>query len=409
MSYQQNYYGKNIVVDPAYTFKRVSWGKLGRRLALPVGASYLWSLISAVASALVSLLIGFILAATVMGLLGSLGSLLANPSSAAASKALSGLGVFGIIMLLLGFVLASFVAILIEMLSGYGLANLALRYKRDREAGLGDAFGAFANFGRVFVVAALQYLLVVAWSLIPYAGLPLSVVASYRYRFAYYVLIDDPQMSGLEAIRESKRLMYGNKGQMFVQDATFLGWAGGFWGLSYLLFGLFSLIPVVGPVIAAALIAICSVAFSGVWGMYREIAAAAFYDQARSGSTTRDAVNMSRDRVSGLRQGDSRPSITALSGSYQGATFRFEPDEEVVIGRDSSLSDIILSEGAEKISRKHLSVRYDSRDQVYVVVDYSSNGTFTDEGRQLVANTENRLPRGTVLVVGSRSNTIRLD
>jgi uncharacterized membrane protein len=403
MSYPQNYYGKNIVADPAFVFKRASWERVSKRVGLPIGAAYLWALITSIASALVGV-IGVLLMAGLISSLTNilLGRMALNPSAATLFDLVASLSLPTLLIMLLVFALASAASIFVGAVSQYGLANLALRYKRDREAGLGDAFGAFANFGRAFMVSALTYLLGLAWGLVPIIGLPLSVIAGYRYRFAYFVLIDDPGISAIDAIRESKRLMYGNKGQVFVQDASLLGWAAGFGLTSNLLGRLLGFIPVVGPIIALALIPIFSTAYFGLLGMYRETAAAGFYDQARSGSSTRDDGPL-------RRQADVRPSITALSGLYNGAIFRFEPGEEVVIGRDSALCNIILDDGSDNISRKHLSVLYDPRDQVYIVTDFSRNGTFTDDGRQMVANAENKLPRGSVLVVGSRANTIRLD
>lgn len=47
---------------------------------------------------------------------------------------------------------------------------------------------------------------------------------SYRYRLAYYLLLDDPDMGSLEAISRSKQAMRGWKGSLFVLDLSFLGW-----------------------------------------------------------------------------------------------------------------------------------------------------------------------------------------
>ena len=39
-----------------------------------------------------------------------------------------------------------------------------------------------------------------------------------------YLLLDHPEMSAMDCIRESKRIMSGNKGQLFVLDLSFIGW-----------------------------------------------------------------------------------------------------------------------------------------------------------------------------------------
>ena len=52
----------------------------------------------------------------------------------------------------------------------------------------------------------------------------LSVIVTYRYRLAVYFLLDNPEMGALAAITESKRAMMGWKGELFIQDLSFLGW-----------------------------------------------------------------------------------------------------------------------------------------------------------------------------------------
>lgn len=51
-----------------------------------------------------------------------------------------------------------------------------------------------------------------------------GIVATYRYRFAYYNLLTDGSLSAGEAIRLSCRQTQGMKGQLFVLDFSFLGW-----------------------------------------------------------------------------------------------------------------------------------------------------------------------------------------
>ena len=52
-----------------------------------------------------------------------------------------------------------------------------------------------------------------------------GIIATYRYRLAYYALIDDPSISPSEAIRRSKLLMSGRKMDLFVLDLSFIGWS----------------------------------------------------------------------------------------------------------------------------------------------------------------------------------------
>ena len=51
-----------------------------------------------------------------------------------------------------------------------------------------------------------------------------GIIAAYRYRQAIYLLIDHPEMSVMDCIRESKRMMAGHKWELFVLDLSFIGW-----------------------------------------------------------------------------------------------------------------------------------------------------------------------------------------
>ncbi len=51
-----------------------------------------------------------------------------------------------------------------------------------------------------------------------------GIIATYRYRFALYNLLENPDLGILEAINLSKEQTYGYKWQLFVLDLSFLGW-----------------------------------------------------------------------------------------------------------------------------------------------------------------------------------------
>ena len=41
---------------------------------------------------------------------------------------------------------------------------------------------------------------------------------------AYYIMMDNPELSAFEALSESKRMMIGFKFQLFLLNFSFLGW-----------------------------------------------------------------------------------------------------------------------------------------------------------------------------------------
>lgn len=103
-----------------------------------------------------------------------------------------------------------------------GFVSLLMCLVRNQECGLGNCFEGFEKFGRSFALGILMIIFIALWSLL--FIIP-GIIAAYRYSFAPMLLVDRPELSPLECIRESKRLMKGNKGSLFVLHLTFIGWA----------------------------------------------------------------------------------------------------------------------------------------------------------------------------------------
>lgn len=104
---------------------------------------------------------------------------------------------------------------------GIGLSIFALRVSRRQAAGFGDLFDAFGSFFKFLWLAILMGIFVFLWSLL--LVIP-GIVAGYRYRMAYYILMDNPEFSAIECIRRSKEMMRGHKGELFVLDLSFILW-----------------------------------------------------------------------------------------------------------------------------------------------------------------------------------------
>ncbi len=123
-------------------------------------------------------------------------------------------------------------------LKQYGMANLALRGADHRQLSVGDAFIGFNQFGRAFGCLFMMGLFTFLWTLL--LVIP-GIVKAFSYMLAPYLVIENPQMTVMEAIDESRRLMDGNKWRAFGLGLSFIGW----WLLAILTFGLllFWLIP----------------------------------------------------------------------------------------------------------------------------------------------------------------------
>ena len=110
---------------------------------------------------------------------------------------------------------------LTSMIVGAGYEFYCLKVSRRVAASYRDVVSGFNELGKVVAICVLRAVFVFLWSLL--FVIP-GIVAAYRYSMAFYVLYDHPEMSAMDCIRESKRLMRGNKGLLFVTHLSF--WAG---------------------------------------------------------------------------------------------------------------------------------------------------------------------------------------
>ena len=116
---------------------------------------------------------------------------------------------------------------------GVGFSLFVMNSVRRSQPAIGNLLDGFGMFPRVLFLIILQIVLIFLWSLL--LVIP-GIVAAYRYSFAVYVMIDHPEMSAMDCLRESKRLTTGYKRQLFLLDLSFIFWF------------LLTMIPVVGYV-----------------------------------------------------------------------------------------------------------------------------------------------------------------
>lgn len=122
-----------------------------------------------------------------------------------------------------GFAIALVVALrIMSYMVSVGFVIFALHVSRDEKAEFGNLFDGFGLFFRVLWLGILEGLLIFLWSLLLVVP---GIVAAYRYRQALYLLLDHPERSAWQCLRESGALMSGHKWELFVLDLSFLGWA----------------------------------------------------------------------------------------------------------------------------------------------------------------------------------------
>ena len=118
---------------------------------------------------------------------------------------------------------ATFVMTLFINLVSFGWSLYALRASRGEETGGAETlFSCFQQFWRFLTAYLLMSLLIMLWSLL--FIIP-GIIATYAYSQTIYIMLDDPNISSLDAISASKRMMRGHKLEYFILQLSFLGWA----------------------------------------------------------------------------------------------------------------------------------------------------------------------------------------
>jgi len=110
---------------------------------------------------------------------------------------------------------------LLQPILDIGFISYCVKVNRHQKTELKDLLNGFLFVFKVISIFIVTTVFVFLWSML--FIIP-GIVASYKYRLAYYILLDDPQKSALVCIAESTRLMHGRKLDLLILDLSFLGW-----------------------------------------------------------------------------------------------------------------------------------------------------------------------------------------
>ena len=119
-----------------------------------------------------------------------------------------------------GFILA-LLLLLLQPVVDVGYISYCLKLNRFQNTEIKDLFNGFLFTIKVICIFFITTVMVFLWSLL--LIIP-GIIAMYRYRQAYYILLDDPQKSALQCISESKQMMHGRKVDLMIIDLSFIGW-----------------------------------------------------------------------------------------------------------------------------------------------------------------------------------------
>lgn len=97
----------------------------------------------------------------------------------------------------------------------FGAAIFSIYLVRGYKAEIELIFDGFRDLNRFFVFLATNiiiFIFTLAWTLL--FIIP-GIIAALSYSMTYYILVDNPTISSLDAINQSKQMMKGHKWQLF--------------------------------------------------------------------------------------------------------------------------------------------------------------------------------------------------
>ena len=102
-----------------------------------------------------------------------------------------------------------------------GMTLFMFEVVRKGEGQFETGFNGFKQFGSAFVATLLMGIFVFLWTLL--LIIP-GIVASLSYAMTFYIIADNPKISGIDAIKKSKAMMKGHKWELFVLLFSFFWW-----------------------------------------------------------------------------------------------------------------------------------------------------------------------------------------
>jgi uncharacterized membrane protein len=93
--------------------------------------------------------------------------------------------------------------------------------RKQHEPRVGQIFEGFNYFGSGFVAFLLMTIFIILWALL--LIIP-GIIACLSYSMTYFILAENPQTRGLDAIHKSKEMMKGHRWKLFCLGLRFIGW-----------------------------------------------------------------------------------------------------------------------------------------------------------------------------------------
>lgn len=109
----------------------------------------------------------------------------------------------------------------ISLVVGVGSSKFFLNMAKGEEFEIKDVLFGFKHFFKIFVLMFLSNIVITIGNLL--FIIP-GLIAMFMFSQATYILIDNPEMSPVDCLKESTRIMQGNKMQLLLFELSFFGW-----------------------------------------------------------------------------------------------------------------------------------------------------------------------------------------
>lgn len=126
-------------------------------------------------------------------------------------------GILGIIPLF-----GSIIAMFITMPLQFSNIIIAIRLYKEQDIPVNTVFSGFQFTMKAVGLSLWMSIWILLWSLLLFIP---GIIKSYSYSLAYYCLINNPELTIREALKESIRITNGYKADLFVLDLSWIGWS----------------------------------------------------------------------------------------------------------------------------------------------------------------------------------------
>ena len=115
----------------------------------------------------------------------------------------------------------SILVVLLAMVLKAGFTLYCMDIRQNGESGYLTLFDGFSLVGKIIGLEIVMLVFTALWSML--FVIP-GIIAMYRYRFAMFNLLENPDLGIFEALNLSKQQTTGYKVQLLMLDLSYIGW-----------------------------------------------------------------------------------------------------------------------------------------------------------------------------------------